>query len=66
MIAAKNITSWRVIQNSIVSCSMKTFNFAYVNEIFINITKIIYVDMKKKTIFQNHLTKLSINIDKLC
>ena len=34
---------------------MKTFNFAYINEIFIIITKIIYVDMKKKQYFKTIL-----------
>ena len=46
-------------------CIMKLFNFAYINKIFTNITKAIYVGVKKENIIITRpFVNLSISIGK--
>ena len=62
----KILTSWQGFQNPPGSCNIKIFHFAYINKIFANITKEIYLDANKENvIFLARFLKLSVHIDRL-
>ena len=50
MTSYQNMISWKVNQNSIGLCCIKAFDFAGMNKIFANITKVIYSDVNNENI----------------